>query len=113
MTARRIAENQSRFREANEQIEAAAGRMQLRDVVPFLCECPRERCTEIVRMTLSEYEGIRQSATCFLCAPGHEDISVEAGAAVATGGVEGRYVAVEKIGEAGEIAAERYDELQG
>ena len=112
MTTQRIAENQSRFREANEQIGAAADRMQI-EVVPFLCECPRERCTEIVRMTLVEYEGIRQSATCFLCTPGHEDVSVGAGAAVVTGGVEGRYVAVQKIGEAGAIAAERYDELMG
>lgn len=107
----RIAENQSRFREANEQIEASADRMHLVDLVPFICECPRERCTEIVRLTLDEYEGIRQSATRFMCVPGHEDVSVEAGSAVVTGGVKDRFVAVDKIGTAGEIATRRYEEL--
>ena len=108
----RIAENQSRFREANEQIEAAADRLQLPDPIPFLCECPRERCTEIVRLTIEEYEEIRSSATCFLCAPGHEDISVGEGAAVVVGGVEERFVAVQKVGVAGDIAAARFDELR-
>lgn len=107
----RIAENQSRFREANEQIEAAADRLQLVDPIPFLCECPRERCTEIVRLTLTEYEGVRATATLFVCVPGHEDLSVEAGAAEVVGGEAGRFVTVNKIGLAGEIAAARYDDL--
>jgi hypothetical protein len=42
LTAERVAENQSRFREANEQIELAAERVPLLVTVPFLCECPRE-----------------------------------------------------------------------
>jgi hypothetical protein len=42
LTAERVAENQSRFREANEQIELAAERAPLLVPVPFLCECPRE-----------------------------------------------------------------------
>jgi hypothetical protein len=111
MTKVRIAENQSRFREANEQIEAAADRMHLVDPVPFLCECPRPECTELLRASLDEYEEIRQHPRRFLTAPGHQDIAVETGAGVVVDEVEGRYVIVEKVGVAGEIAAERYDEL--
>jgi hypothetical protein len=112
MTATRIAENQSRFREANEQIEAAAGRLQVADPIPFLCECPREPCMEILRLTVREYEGVRSSPTLFVCAPGHEDISVEAGAAKVVGGEEGRFVLVDKVGVAGEIAAARFDDTR-
>lgn len=111
VTARRIAENQSRFREANEQIEAAADRMRLHGFVPFICECPRERCTAIVQLTLEEYEGVRMVGTRFLCTPGHQDVSVEAGAGAVAVEVDDRYVAVDKIGIAGEVAAERYDDL--
>ncbi|MFL5953288.1 MAG: hypothetical protein ACJ76I_04165 [Gaiellaceae bacterium] len=111
MTPTRIAENQSRFREANEQIEAAADRMQLIGVIPFVCECPREGCTEIVRLTIAEYEAIRVSPRLFFCAPGHHEIAVRAGAAVVVGGGDGRYLTVEKVGVAGEVAEERYDKL--
>ena len=111
MTKVRIAENQSRFREANEQIEAAADRMHLVDPVPFLCECPRPECTQLLRLSLDEYEEIRQHPRRFLTAPGHHDIAVESGAAVLIEEIEGRYSIVEKVGIAGEIADDRYDEL--
>lgn len=113
MTATRIAENQSRFREANERIEAAFDRLQLTGPVPFLCECPRPECTEIAHLSLEEYEAIRQHPRRFLTMPGHQDIAVESGAAVVVSEQEGRYMTVEKIGLAGEISAERYGELSG
>jgi hypothetical protein len=110
-TAVRIAENQSRFREANERIEAAADGMHLAGQVPFLCECPRLECTELTRLSLEEYEEIRRDPRYFLTAPGHQDVAVESGAAVVIAEERGRYVTVEKIGLAGEIAAARFDEL--
>jgi hypothetical protein len=111
LTPTRIAENQSRFREANEQIEVAADRMQLIGAIPFVCECPRAECTEIMRLTMAEYEVVRQNPRSFFCAPGHQDIAVRAGAAVVTGGDDERYLIVEKVGVAGEIAEKRYDQL--
>ncbi len=84
-TAARIAENQSRFRAANEQIEAAADRLQIGDPIPFLCECPRESCTAIVRLSFTEYESVRAIATQFLCIGGHEDAAIEAGVAEVDG----------------------------
>jgi hypothetical protein len=111
LTAIRIAENQSRFREANEEIEAAADRMHLRGRVPFLCECPRSECTDLVRLTLEEYEEVREFPRYFLTVPGHQDVAVDRGAAVVVAEEDGRYVTVEKIGLAGEIARSRYDDL--
>ena len=111
LTATQIAENQSRFREANEEIEAAADRMHLAGPVPFLCECPRPECTELTRLSLEEYEEIRQFPRYFLTAPGHQDLAVESGAGAVVAEEDGRYVTVEKIGVAGDIAAARYDDL--
>jgi hypothetical protein len=110
-TAVRIAENQSRFREANEAIEAAADRLQLSGQIPFLCECPRPACTDLIRLTLEEYEEIRQFPRSFFTAPGHQDVSVGAGVAVVVAEVDDRYVTVEKTGVAGEVAGARYDDL--
>ena len=108
----RIAENQSRFREANERIEAAAESMQLVGPVPFVCECPDPQCTELVRMVLDEYEAIRAHERRFFVVKGHEEISVSSGAAVfADGFDEQRYLVLEKIGLAGEIASDRYRNL--
>jgi hypothetical protein len=51
----RIARNNQTFREANEKIRAKADEYDAPlERIPFLCECPRPDCTEIVRLTLSE-----------------------------------------------------------
>jgi hypothetical protein len=106
-TAVRIAENQSRFRDANERIEATADRMQFAGLIPFVCECPRESCAELTRLTLEEYEEIRQHPRRFFTAPDHQDISVSSGAAIIVAQTLG-FVTVDKVGVAGDVAAERY-----
>ena len=50
----RIARNDSTFRDANEKIAAAAGKYELVEKVPFICECATESCTLIVRLSLAE-----------------------------------------------------------
>lgn len=110
LTKERIAINQSRFREANERIELAADRMGIMGPIPFICECADPECVEIVRQSLEAYEEIRHDERLFFCAPGHERIAVEEGAGVVTGRGDG-YVLVEKIGIAGEIAAQNYRDL--
>jgi hypothetical protein len=111
-TLERIAENQSRFREANERIEQTADSMHLVGPIPFVCECPTAACTELVRMTIAEYEGIRANDRRFFVLPGHEGPAVQSGAGEVIGGdADGRYVLVDKIGLAGKIAAERYRDL--
>jgi hypothetical protein len=100
--ARKIAENEVRFRTANEKIEAARLRLEADPItVPFVCECGRIECLQTVRLTIPEYESVRSDGACFVCAPGHE---------ITVGGV-GRvvqethsYVIVQKTGVAGDVA---------
>jgi hypothetical protein len=107
LTQERIALNQVRFREANEQIELTADSMGLVGPVPFICECADNSCVEIVRLSMEDYEDVRLDPRLFFCAPGHEAIAVESGAGVVTRR-EDRHVLVEKVGLAGNIAEEDY-----
>jgi hypothetical protein len=108
LTKERIALNQSRFREANERIELTADQMGIMGPIPFICECADQRCVEIVRMRLEDYEEIRHDPRLFFCAPGHEALALESGAGVLCDERDG-YVTVEKIGVAGETAAAEYE----
>jgi hypothetical protein len=75
----RAAINENTFREINEQLVAAvaldAAGDELHDVV---CECARVDCTELVTVSVQEYDGVREEG--------------------------GRYWIVEKVGPAGDIA---------
>jgi hypothetical protein len=110
LTLVRIAENESAFRAANERIETGAERAGIVVSVPFICECPRQRCTEIVRLTLDEYEDVRAHPLRFFTIPGHQDIAEAAGAAHVVEEHDG-YVLADKVGIAAEVARERYDGL--
>jgi len=101
LRAARVAHNESLFRDANERIASAARRLDLEGVeLPFLCECSRATCTEIVRLTLPVFRSLRSSGRTFVCVPAHGR----------TGGSERivdekpGYVVVEKLGRVGEIA---------
>jgi hypothetical protein len=90
----RIAKNDMIFREANEHIRAKADEYQVEiDRLPFLCECPREDCTELVRMTLPEYSRVRANASHFFTLPEHADDERPLGTVIRR---EGTYVIVEK-----------------
>jgi hypothetical protein len=79
-SAERKALNEGKFREANEHLQRSAvelvgvGDGQL---VPFLCECPEMECTDVVLLTLEEYEQVRSRPRQGLAAVGHEDPEVE------------------------------------
>jgi hypothetical protein len=78
----RQARNESLTRTVNEQVAVIdsrasswAGSEQLFD---FHCECGRpEGCSERLRMTLVEYERVRQQADRFVVVPGHETGELE------------------------------------
>ena len=73
LSARRAAENEARFRQANEQISASAAELApAEQPSPYLCECDDEGCTTIVRLTMSEYEAVRGGSRQFVLAGGHE-----------------------------------------
>jgi hypothetical protein len=103
LSPERLAENNSRFREANERIGAVAGEQALHRNVPFICECADTSCVELVRMSLAEYERVRARATVFLVASGHG----EEGENCRLVEDRGSYQLYEKVGRAGELAAER------
>jgi hypothetical protein len=102
---RRLAANEDVFRKVNEGIERGqwpgwAGGADA--PIAFRCECARLGCNMLLTLTRSEYERIRSDSRQFVVLAGHElpavDRVVER---------RGEVVIVEKIGEAGEEAAER------
>jgi hypothetical protein len=96
---RRIAENESSFRDINERL--AAGLRQVRDnpdLLEFICECGDRECEFSVLLTLEEYEAVRSDSRRFLIVPGHvfpETERVVAG--------NDRYEIAEKFGAAVEV----------
>src|SRR5215218_576175 len=93
-TQERIAKNNTIFRDANEHIRAKAEEYQS-DIerIPFLCECPREDCTELVPLTTSEYSEVRSNDSHFFMVPDHADAERPLGTVVQR---EDGYVIVEK-----------------
>jgi hypothetical protein len=79
---RRLATNEGLLREVNDRVEEVAQEFDRAEVhadgqTDFLCECGDDECTATVRMTVTEYEGVRSEETHFVVVPGHEDTSVE------------------------------------
>ncbi len=101
--AARVAENESIFRRANEELERRFREIGVDDLTPFLCECGDARCTKTVRLSLDEYEDVRSRAATFAIVPGHQIL-------VAERVIEehGRYDVVEKI-DIGRSVAEAQD----
>ena len=102
--AERKALNEGAFRDANERLEGAAHELLRGDdgsFVPFLCECPKRDCMQVVLLTLAEYEQVRSRGEQGLAALGHEDRTVEH-----VVDENERFVTTLKFGEAGEVHAE-------
>ena len=59
MEADQVARNDAIYRAANERIEAAAEEYEVAGPIPFICECADATCTNIVLLTLTQYERIR------------------------------------------------------
>jgi hypothetical protein len=103
-----IGQAQVACRDENEAIQASADKLSLFGPIPFVCECPDRDCAEIVRLTFDEYEAIRQFSRRFFNVSGHEASSVDAGAERILA-VVGDLTVVEKIGVAGDVAAEAHE----
>jgi hypothetical protein len=106
LTQERIARNDATFRSANERIAESAVEYEMGERIPFICECADTECTQIVQLSLHEYEAVRQHSRHFLNAPGHQ---VAAGPVVQVVADKKDFVVVEKLAHAGEVA-ERLDE---
>jgi hypothetical protein len=101
--AEKIARNNALFRSANDEIDTAAEDHGLDDgrPVPFICECSDSRCMQIISLTLTEYRRVRANPRWFAHALGHEESVPGLVHAVER---TDRYLLVEKIGRAGEVA---------
>jgi hypothetical protein len=99
-SAERKALNENAVREANEKLERGAHELgaESDSVVPFLCECPRPECTEVVLLTFAEYERVRADSRQGIAKVGHEDLELE-------DVVErnDRFLMTKKFGRAGEV----------
>jgi hypothetical protein len=98
-TQRRVAGNETLFREVNEAIERGQWPGEQDSPRAFRCECARLDCNELVSLTPREYERVRSKPRRFVVLTGHELEEVET--IVTTG--DG-YLVVEKRDEAGQLA---------
>ena len=96
----RAARNEAHFREANERLGEKRIQLDADGLTPFICECSDPACTELIRLTLAEYEHVRSNPTWFVTASGHD---ADFGTAAQE---HDRYAIVEKSGVAGRIAEE-------
>jgi hypothetical protein len=105
LIAERVARNQATFRGANEELAESASEIapDLRSA-PFLCECPRTDCVNVVLVQLEEYERVRSHPRWFLVAPGHETCVVDDVAVARVLERHESFSVLEKVGTAGEVA---------
>jgi hypothetical protein len=101
------AKNESLFRRINESIEEVTehSRVVHSSPVAFVCECSRIDCTTALELTLEEYKDVRREGDRFLVAHGHVDPGTERVVADRE-----RFVIVQKVGRAGEIAEADFDD---
>lgn len=99
----RIARNEALFREANEAIRRGVWPDDPEQRIPFRCECAQLGCHETVRLTVDEYERVRQHPRRFVLVDGHDIPEAEDVVARA----DDDAIVVEKTGHAGEEAQAR------
>lgn len=106
----RAATNQSRFREYNERIEPHNAVHHWVDppYADWICECASEECTMPARLTVAEYEAVREHPARFLVAPGDDHVIPDVERVVAR---SERYWVVEKLGDAADMS-EALDERE-
>jgi hypothetical protein len=100
---RRLALNEALVRDVNERINEGAQRFDIKGRADFLCECANDGCSERIRLTIDDYNRIREESSWFFVVPGHEIPALEL---VVDQGED--YVFVEKTG-GGRDVAQRLD----
>lgn len=98
---RRLGANEAVFRQVNDGIERGRWPGEEDSPVGFRCECARLGCSELVELSVSEYERVRSHPRRFILRPGHERPEVEVVIEQHRG-----YLVVEKTGQAGATAAD-------
>jgi hypothetical protein len=97
LRAQRAADNEDLFRRVNERVAELSGAL---DTLTLVCECADAGCAErLPDIGAAEYERVRDHGDRFFVVSGHERPDVETVVEE-----RGRYLVVEKRGEAGEVA---------
>jgi hypothetical protein len=96
---RRVAVNESVFRDVNEAIERGLWPGEGDSLVAFRCECASLECNRLVELTPKAYERVRENPRRFIVLRGHELPEVET--VVET---HDEYLVVQKRAAAGETA---------
>jgi hypothetical protein len=99
--AQRLARNEARFRDINERLERDLQRLGVHGLQEFVCECGDRDCSELVLLTLDEYEHARTDPRWFAVVPGHVYPEVEQVLQR-----HSRFELLEKIGATAQIAAD-------
>jgi hypothetical protein len=100
---RRAAKNQALFREVNERIEPLNQAFTIVNRLnDFVCECPNDDCTDMIALSVEEYESVRANAEHFAVAPDDAHVWPDVERVIEK---RDRYWLVEKSGEAGAMAA--------
>jgi hypothetical protein len=100
-SAERAAQNEARFRQANEQIQGKVLELGAREhPAPYLCECEEPACTTVVLLTAAQYEEVRSVSRRFVLAPGHENPEDH------VLGEHDGFTVIEKTGEEGKLVEE-------
>src|SRR5438270_13957872 len=92
----RLSANESVFREINEGIERGQWPGEEDSPVSFRCECARLGCTEMIELSVREYERVRSNPRWFMVVPGHQHAELEVVIETQPG-----YLVVEKVDQAG------------
>lgn len=100
----RIARNEHLFRSINQDLARAADRFGAESSLEFMCECARVECCEHVSLTMDEYRALREHPARFAIIPSHQVLDSE----IVVHRKGDQYAVVEKIGRAGDVAAELY-----
>jgi hypothetical protein len=95
----RAGANEALFRQINEAIERGQWPGEEEDAVGFRCECAHLGCTDIIMLSVAEYEQVRAHARRFIVAHGHEEPAEEDVVERRSG-----YAVVEKRDAAGALA---------
>jgi hypothetical protein len=98
----KAARNQVVFREVNERIAELRSLLTETGFNLFICECSDSACADSLQITTAEYEAVRANPARFIVREGHQVPEVER----VVGG-NGRYLVVEAIGAAAELACAR------
>jgi hypothetical protein len=95
----RLGANEAVFRKINEGIERGQWPGEEDAPVRFRCECAQLGCTELIELSVNDYERVRENPLHFIVLPGHERPEVEIVIDSRPG-----YMVVQKIDQAGETA---------